>query len=66
MKWVRLSCNHECWVPWLGAFVGREVICPGVDSIIGSPRNCVGNRFHVKDKVHSIVAVYERRLRVAS
>lgn len=29
MKWVLLSCGHGCWVPWLEAHVGRDVMCPG-------------------------------------
>lgn len=28
MKWVLLSCGHACWVSWLEAFPGREVMCP--------------------------------------
>jgi hypothetical protein len=31
MKWVQLSCKHLCWIPWLEAFPGREVECPGDD-----------------------------------
>lgn len=38
MKWVELTCGHRCWVPWLEAFPGREVMCPGPGE-----RNTSGN-----------------------
>lgn len=41
MKAVRLSCGHWCWVGWLLATIGRQVICPGT-SEDGGPSSCIG------------------------